>query len=226
LSQKDIIEVFQRVVERPVFQDLEITSSGLGFRNALSVFVDSPHLDTLKLRGIQPDWTQLEGEGDSNLPILNRPLPPLPYPFTSTLSKLVLWECRLDTGEFTNLCTSLSSSTALRQLILHRLESREPQLGRSAIPFPSPALITSLTPLVPQLDSFHLVLPLSASASTPPLPLDVISTHFPTSLKTLVLEGPRLLSSSTLFENLIACGKADSYQHDQSISRNALSKKE
>jgi len=209
LSQMDMVEALQRIVERPVFKHLEITSSGLGFRNALSVFVDSPQLETLRLRGIQPDWTLLEGEREGNLAILNRPLPPLPYPFTSTISKLVLWECRLDTGEFTNLCTSLSHSTSLRHLVLHRLDSREPQLGRSAIPFPSPELITSLTPLIPQLESFHLVLPLSASTLTPPLPLDILSTHFSNSLKTLVLGGPRLFSVSTLFDTLIALGNDD-----------------
>ncbi|GAA5981160.1 hypothetical protein JCM5350_007180 [Sporobolomyces pararoseus] len=203
LGQLDMFEALHRFVERDNFKNLEIVSTGLGFRNCLAIFAESPKLETLKLRGIRPDWTLLEGERESNLAILNRPNPPLPYPFSSTLSKLVLWECRLDLQEFVDLLSSLSS---LRHLVLHRLESREPNLGRSAIAFPSPTLIPSLIPLVPQLETFHFVLPLSAATSTPPLPLDVLSSHFTASLKTLVLGGPRLFSHPTLFDNLIERG--------------------
>ncbi|GAA5981132.1 hypothetical protein JCM5350_007168 [Sporobolomyces pararoseus] len=203
LSHLDMFEALHRFVERDKFRNLEIVSTGLGFRNCLSIFAESPKLETLKLRGIRPDWTLLEGERESNLAILNRPNPPLPYSFSSTLSKLVLWECRLDLQEFVDLLSSLPS---LRHLVLHRLESREPNLGRSAIAFPSPTLIPSLIPLVPQLETFHFVLPLSASTSIPPLPLDVLSSHFTAFLKTLVLGGPRLFSHPTLLDNLIERG--------------------
>ncbi|GAA5970618.1 hypothetical protein JCM3765_006118 [Sporobolomyces pararoseus] len=203
LSQLDMFEAITRFVERDNFKNLEIVSTGIGFRNCLSIFAESPKLETLKLRGIQPDWTLLEGERESNLAIVNRPKPPLPFPFSSTLQKLVLWECRLDLQEFIDLFSSLPT---LRHLILHRLESREPNLGRSSIAFPTPTLIPSLIPLVPQLETFHLVLPLSAADSTFPLPLDVLSSHFTASLKTLVLGGPCLFSLPTLFDNLIDRG--------------------
>ncbi|GAA5981106.1 hypothetical protein JCM5350_007157 [Sporobolomyces pararoseus] len=56
------------------------------------------------------------------------------------------------------------------------------------------------------------ILPLSASTSTPPLPLDALSSHFTASLKTLVLGGPRLFSHPTLFDNLIERGDQHNFR--------------
>ncbi|GAA5910097.1 uncharacterized protein JCM6883_000552 [Sporobolomyces salmoneus] len=201
LSQTSIVESFVRFVGRPEFRHLEITSTGLGFRNALSIFSESPKLETLKLRGLQPRWTFLTSTGGMvrASEFTNRPKPAIPYPFSSTLTKLVLWECRMDTQEFVDLCSSLS---AVKTLVIHLLGTEF--LGfTTTLPSTSSILVTSLAPLIGQLEHFHLVLPLSAANSPPPFPLDALSTHFSSSLKSLILGGPSLFSLPTFFNNLI-----------------------
>jgi len=202
LCESSIFDAFHRFTDRPELKNLEITSAGLGYRNALHTFLESPGLESIKLRGLQPDWTLLADERESNLAMLSQPTPQIPYPFTSTLRTLVLWECRLDPQEFIDLFSSLSHSSqpSLKQVVVHRLETREATLGRSAILFPTQTLISSLTPLVPILESFHLVLPLTSSEL--PYPLDTLSSLFTSSLKSLVLGGPSLLSLPLFLQNL------------------------
>jgi len=202
LCESSIFDAFHRFTDRSELKHLEITSSGLGYRNALHTYLESPALESVKLRGLQPDWSLLADQRESNLTMLSQPIPQIPYPFTSTLQQLVLWECRLDPQEFIDLFSSLShpSQPSLKHLVLHRLETREATLGRSALPFPPATLISSLLPLISILESFHLVLPLTSSSI--PFPLDSLSSHFSSTLKTLVLGGPSLLSLPIFLQNL------------------------
>ncbi|GAA6021247.1 hypothetical protein JCM11491_001523 [Sporobolomyces phaffii] len=212
LAEAAMLEALRRIVERDVFRHLDLTSSGLGFENALAVFRDSPRLESLRLRGIVPSWTLLAGTTPPT-----QPRSPLPFPFARSLVQLVLWECRLDPQEFVELFTSLSLSASsgqsqsegrstLRHVVLHRLESRDPTGTRCTIPFPPATLVSSLAPLVPHLATFHLVLasPPSSSSSTAQVstefPLDALARHFSETMRVVVLGGPSLLSVPILFE--------------------------
>ncbi|BGP10955.1 hypothetical protein JCM10049v2_006849 [Rhodotorula toruloides] len=155
---------------------LEMTSTGLGWQNALAVFVDFDRLESLKLRGLTTDWTILTELVSSSSSFRPSFQPSTPYAFAKNLTTLVLRECALSEVEFVKLCESLappasgssdSPSPALRHLTIHHLQSYASEnplipgygdTSRALIPFPPRALTTSLAPLIPSLQSFHLIL--------------------------------------------------------------------
>ncbi|BGP27233.1 hypothetical protein JCM10295v2_006197 [Rhodotorula toruloides] len=147
---------------------LEITSTGLGWQNALAVFVSFDHLESLKLRGSTTDWTVLTELVASTA---------APYAFAKTLTTLILRECALSEVEFAKLCESLAprplddvdppATPALRHLTIYHLQayaSEDPltagygDTSRALIPFPPRALTISLAPFIPSLRTFHLIL--------------------------------------------------------------------
>ncbi|BGP34938.1 hypothetical protein JCM10296v2_006762 [Rhodotorula toruloides] len=158
-------------------RQLEVTSTGLGWQNALAVFVDFDRLESLKLRGLTIDWTILTELVTSTASFTSSFQPPTPYAFAKNLTTLVLRECALSEVEFAKLCESLAppasdnsdvcSTSSLRHLTIHHLQSYAlenpliPGYGdtsRALIPFPPRALSTSLAPLLPSLQSLHLIL--------------------------------------------------------------------
>lgn len=157
---------------------LEVTSTGLGWQNALAVLVDFDRLESLKLRGLTTGWTVLTELVSSSAAFTSSFLPATPYAFTKSLTTLVLRDCALSELEFTELCESLAPPAppngadahpkpSLRHLTIHHLQSyasEDPLTGglgdtsRAVVPFPPQRLTVSLAPLIPSLESFHLVL--------------------------------------------------------------------
>lgn len=211
LSQTDMFHAIDAIVRRPCFKHLEITTTELGFRNAFAIFGESPQLNTLKLRGLQPSGTLLLTrhifrDEDARLLAARRTNLSVPCPFSSTLTQVVLWECRLLPQELSELCSSSLSS--LKHLVIHRLDTIS--FDGSSIAFPTAVLVTTLTPLVQQLEHLHVVLSASPRLDSPSIPfaLDVLSTQFSNRLKTLVIGGPGLFSIPTLFDHFDQLGDA------------------
>ncbi|BGP03041.1 Proteophosphoglycan 5 [Rhodotorula toruloides ATCC 204091] len=174
LGDEAIIGAVQRFNK---VRHLEMTSTGLGWQNALAVFVDFDRLESLKLRGLTTDWTILTELISSTASFTSSVHPPTPYAFAKNLTTLVLRECALSEVEFTKLCESLAlpapdnsdapSTPSLRHLTIHHLQSYAAEdpltsgygdTSRALIPFSPRALTTSLAPLISALHSFHLIL--------------------------------------------------------------------
>ncbi|GAA5914791.1 hypothetical protein JCM6882_007273 [Rhodosporidiobolus microsporus] len=160
-------------------QHLEVTSSGLGWQNALAVFSQLDELESLKFRGSQPGWTFLSETTRSGATFKSSFNPSVPFSFGKTLTSLVLSECTLTEAEFEALFTSLAPASLLpanaqsvggadalpppilRHLTVHHLRTRafSPTTNEpTQLPFPPHLLISHLSPLMPHLHTFHLTL--------------------------------------------------------------------
>ena len=231
-----------RAFGRTTVTDLEIIGSALGCQNALHVFADSYRgLRSLKLKNLVPGWTALpalrpETESYAKTRALNAP-----FPAFARLETLVLWDCTLRLDEFSDLLSSLGPGDndndgprfPLRHLTLHHIKIREAVYQETArrCPFPPEVLQAHLAPLVPHLESLHLVLydrdpfatrargmPSQLAAPTRPKgddyrPGDVVAALIGPKFRELTLGGPYCVSDPAFFD---ALDKSANRQHHRS----------
>ncbi|GAA5865186.1 hypothetical protein JCM3774_002165 [Rhodotorula dairenensis] len=212
---------------------LEITGSALGCQNALHAFADGyPNLRALRLKNLAPGWTTLVNlRAETDAYAMKRRLR-APFPAFARLETLVLWDCTLAVDELSDLLASLgpghdgtpshNSRFPLRHLTLHHLKVRQaiPEQTTRRCPFPPEVLQAHLVPLVPHLESLHLVLydrdpyasrarGMASQLATPPRPQahdyrpgDVIAALIGPHFRDLTLGGPYCVSEPAFFEAL------------------------
>ncbi|GAA5984492.1 hypothetical protein JCM10908_003372 [Rhodotorula pacifica] len=230
LCGKFMLEALRRF--GPSIVDLEMIGSALGCQNALHVFADSyPRLRSLKLKNLVPGWTTLTNLRDLNTAYANTRTLTVPYSAFTRLETLVLWDCTLGIDEFSDLLASLGPSPDsgtgetrfhIRHLTLHHLKARQAVPDQTArnIPFPPEILQAHLVPLVPHLESLHLVLydrdpyytRASGMANQLPAPTrpqeqdwrpgDAVAGLMGPNFRDLTLGGPYCVSDPTLFDQL------------------------
>lgn len=207
--------------------DLEVVGSALGCQNALHLFADSYRgLRSLKVKNLVPGWTALyalrpETESYAKVRALRAP-----FPAFARLETLVLWDCTLHLDEFSDLLSSLGPGDGtrfpLRHLTMHHIKIRQvvPEQTARRCPFPPEVLQAHLAPLVPHLESLHLVLydrdPIATRArgmpsqlATPTRPQvhdyrpgDVLAALIGPNFRELTLGGPYCVSDSAFFDAL------------------------
>ncbi|BGP19541.1 hypothetical protein JCM10213_000141 [Rhodosporidiobolus nylandii] len=154
-------------------KELEVTGN-MGWQYILAVAVKLEKLVSFKVKAAQPDWNFAMETYKEGAAFASSFSPSTPYPFSQTLTTLVLWDCCLAPTEFTTLFASLAPAAhlpataqpvggvdalpppSLRRLTIHHL--RQPSEGNAFLAFSPIALISHLSPLVPHLQTLHLVL--------------------------------------------------------------------
>lgn len=234
LCGKPFLEAL-RAFGRTTVTDLEIVGSGLGCQNALHLFADAHRgLRSLKLKNLVPGWTALYAlRPETESYAKARPLA-APFPAFARLETLVLWDCTLHLDEFSDLLSSLGPGDddnnnddgavrfPLRHLTLHHIKIREvvPEQTARRCPFPPEVLQAHLAPLVPHLESLHLVLydrdpiatrargmPSQLAAPTRPemhdyRPGDILAALIGPNFRELTLGGPYCVSNPAFFDAL------------------------
>lgn len=223
----DALRSFGRTV-----RELEMVSNGLGYENAAYIFAESlDELRALKLKNLAPGWTVIPNFAGLTQALIQERQLSEPYPSFANLETLVLWDCALDPAELRVLLESLqpavtgnsmpASEPTLRHLTIHRLKLRQVIQGVTrTVPFPPRDLISLISPLVPYLESLHLVLfdrdpictrarGMAAQLPPPdpprrgdPRPGDELVQLIGPNFRRLVLGGPYCVTSDRFFSAL------------------------